>query len=132
MPACTKDRNTPYREGVELDFPVKGSTKIFAGAMVAVDSTGYAVPAGNTTGHRFVGVAMEQVDNTTGANGAATVRVRTAGVFEFDATSISQANVGAEMYVVDDQTFDDANPGQGIKCGRLVKYVSATKGWIKI
>jgi len=132
MAACTADRNTPYREGIELDFPVKGSTRIFAGAMVAVDANGYAVPAGNTAGHRFVGVAMEQVNNTAGADGAALVRVRTAGVFEFGATSISQANVGAEMFVVDDQTFDDVDPGQGIKCGRLVKYVSATKGWLKI
>jgi hypothetical protein len=132
MAACTSDRNTPYREGIELDFPVKGGVRIFAGSMVAVDATGYAVPAGNTAGHRFVGVAMEQVNNTTGADGAALVRVRTSGLFEFGAASISQANVGAVMYVVDDQTFDDANPGQGVTCGRLLKFVSATKGWIKI
>ena len=132
MAACTSDRNTPYREGIELDFPVKGGARIFAGSMVAVDATGYAVPAGNTAGHRFVGVAMEQVNNATGADGAALVRVRTAGLFEFGAASISQANVGAVMYVVDDQTFDDANPGQGVTCGRLLKFVSATKGWIKI
>lgn len=132
MAGCTADRNTPYREGIELDFPVKGITRIFAGSMVALDAAGYAVPAENTAGHRFIGVAMEQVDNRAGGDGARAVRVRTSGVFEFGATSISQANVGAEMYVVDDQTFDDANPGQGIKCGRLVKYVSNTKGWIKI
>lgn len=132
MAVCTADRNTPYREGIELDFLVKGNTRIYAGSMVAVDASGYAVPAGNTAGHRFVGVAMEQVDNTGGADGAAVVRVRTSGAFEFGATSITQANVGAEMFVVDDQTFDDVNPGQGVKCGRLVKYVSGTKGWIKI
>ncbi len=132
MAALTKDRNTTYREGIELDVPVKGNTRIFAGSLVAVDATGYAVPAGNTAGHRFMGVALEQVDNRSGADGAATVRLRTCGVFEFEAVSISRANLGAEMYVVDDQTFDDADPGQGVKCGRLVKFVSATKGWIKI
>lgn len=132
MAACTGDRNTPYREGIELDFAVKGGGRVFAGAMVAVDGTGYAVPAGNTAGHKVVGVAMEHVDNGAGSDGAAHVRVRTEGVFEFGATSISQANVGQTMYVVDDQTFDDVNPGQGITCGRLVKYISATKGWIKI
>jgi len=132
MAVCTTDRNTPYREGIELDFPVKGGARIFAGAMVAVDATGYAVPAGNVAGHRFVGVATERVDNTAGADGAALVRVRTAGLFEFGATSISRANVGEVMYVVDDQTFDDVNPGQGVTCGRLLKFVSATKGWIKI
>ncbi len=132
MPGCVTDRNTTYREGLELEFPVKAATKIYGGSMVAVDSSGYAVPAGNTAGHKLVGIALEQANNSPGANGAIYVRVRTAGVFEFGATSISQANVGADMYVVDDQTFDDADPGQGIKCGKLAKYISTTKGWIKI
>ena len=132
MPACAADRNTTYREGIELEFPVKAATRIYAGAMVAVDSTGYAVPAGNTAGHKLMGVALEQVDNLAGANGAKVIRLRTTGAFEFGALSIAQAHVGAEMYVVDDQTFDDVNPGRGVKCGKLVKYVGATKGWIKI
>ena len=132
MAACTVDRNTTYREGLELEFPVKVATRIYGGSMVAVDSTGYAVPAGNTVGHKLVGIALEQADNRTGADGAIYIRVRTAGVFEFGASSISQAKVGEEMYVVDDQTFDDVDPGQGIKCGKLTKYVSTTKGWIKI
>ena len=132
MAACTTDRNTTYRQGVELEYPVKAATRIYAGSMVAVDSTGYAVPAANTTGYKLVGVSLEQVDNSAGANGAVLIRIRTTGVFVFGATSISQANVGADMYVVDDQTFDDVDPGQGIKCGKLAKYVSATRGWIKI
>jgi hypothetical protein len=132
MAACTTDRNTTYRQGVEIEYPVKAATRIYAGSMVAVDSTGYAVPATNATGYKLVGVALEQVDNSAGANGVVLIRVRTAGVFDFGATSISQANVGADMYVVDDQTFDDVDPGQGIKCGKLTKYVSATRGWIKI
>jgi hypothetical protein len=132
MAVCTTDRNTTHRQGVELEYPVKAATRIYAGSMVAVDSPGYAVPAANTTGYKFVGVAQEQVDNSVGANGGVLIRVRTTGVFDFGATSISQANVGADMYVVDDQTFDDVDPGQGIKCGKLAKYVSATRGWIKI
>ena len=132
MAICTVDRNTTYREGLELEYPVKAATRIYGGSMVVVDSTGYAVPAGNTAGHKLVGIALEQADNSTGADGAIYIRVRTAGVFEFGASSISQANVGAEMYVVDDQTFDDVDPGQGIKCGKLTKYDSTTKGWIKI
>lgn len=132
MTACNADRNTTYRDGLELEFPVKAATRIYGGVMVAVDGTGYALPAANAAGHKLVGIAMEQIDNTTGANGTVKIRVRTAGVFEFDALSISQANVGGEMYVVDDQTFDDVDPGQGIKCGKLAKYVSPSKGWIKI
>ena len=133
MSALTRDRATPYREGIEVEYPVAANTKIYAGSLVCVSATGYAVPAADTSGYRFAGVAMEQVDNSDGSDGGKTVRLRRAGVFEFDAASISQDMVGAAMYAVDDHTFDDADgPTNDIKVGLLVKYVSATKGWIDI
>lgn len=133
MPALTKDRATPYRDGIEIEFPMAANTKIYAGSMVCANASGYAVPAADTAGYRFLGVALEQVDNTNGANGAKKVRVRRAGVFEFDALSITQAMVGTSMYVVDDHTIDDASgPVNDIRVGLLVKYVSDTKGWVDI
>ncbi len=133
MTALSSDRLTSYREGIELDFPVAANTKIYAGSMVCVDADGYAAPAADTSGYLFLGVALEQVDNSAGADGAKNVRVRRTGVFEFDAASITQAMVGDPMYAVDDQTFDDAaGPTNDIKVGILVKYGSATKGWIDI
>jgi hypothetical protein len=61
------------------------------------------------------------------------VRIRRAGVFEFDAASITQAMVGSAMYVVDDHTIDDySGPTNDIRVGILVKYVSDTKGWVDI
>ncbi|MDD2904280.1 MAG: hypothetical protein PHU44_17780 [Syntrophales bacterium] len=133
MAALTKDRATPYREGIEVEYPVAASTKIYAGSLVCANATGYAVPAADTAGLRLAGVALEQVDNSTGADGAKNVRVRRHGVFEFDAASITQAMVGDPMYAVDDHTFDDAaGPTNDIKVGVLVKYGSATKGWIDI
>ncbi len=133
MSGLTRDRATAYREGVEVEFPVAASTKIYAGSMVCVNANGYAVPAADTTGYRFVGVALEQQDNSAGADGAATVRLRREGAFEFDAASITQAMVGQPMYAVDDHTFDDAaGTPNAIKVGQLVKYVSATQGWIDI
>jgi len=133
MAALTQDRPTPYREGIEMDLLVAASTKIFAGSLVSLNSSGYAAPAADTAGHRFAGVALEQVDNSAGANGAKKVRVRRTGVFEFDAASITQAMVGDAMYVADDHTFDDAaGPTNDVRVGVLVKYVSTTKGWIDI
>jgi hypothetical protein len=133
MSGLTSDRATAYREGIEIDFPVAASTKIYAGSMVCVNADGYATPAADTSGLVFVGVAMEQVDNGSGADGAKSVRLRRSGVFEFDAASITQAMVGVSMYAVDDHTFDDAaGPTNDIKVGVLVKYVSATRGWIDI
>jgi hypothetical protein len=133
MSALTRDRATPYREGIEVEYPVAANTKIFAGSLVCVNSSGYAVPAADTSGYRFAGVAMEQVDNSDGSDAGKVVRLRRTGVFEFDAGSITQDMVGADMYAADDHTFDDAaGPTNDIKVGRLVKYVSATRGWIDI
>ena len=130
MSALTRDRATPYREGIEVEYPVAANMKIYAGSLVCVNAAGYAVPAADTSGYRFAGVALEQVDNSDGGKN---VRVRRAGVFEFDAVSISQDMVGAAMYAADDHTFDDAaGPTNDIKVGLLVKYVSATIGWIDI
>jgi predicted RecA/RadA family phage recombinase len=133
MSALTRDRATPYREGIEVDYPVATNTKIFAGSLVCVNATGYAVPAADTAGYQFAGVAMEQVDNSGGSDGGQSVNLRRAGVFEFDAVSITQAMVGTGMYAKDDHTFDDtAGATNHINVGQLVKYVSATKGWIDI
>ena len=133
MAALTRDRATPYREGIEVEYSVAANAKIFAGSLVCVNAAGYAVPAADTSGFQFAGVAMEQVDNTGGGDGAQIVRLRRAGVFEFDAVSISQAMVGTEMEVSDDHTVDDtAGTTNHVKVGQLVKYVSATKGWIDI
>jgi predicted RecA/RadA family phage recombinase len=133
MAALTKDRATPYREGIEIEFPVAANSKIYSGSLVCANTSGYAVPAADTAGLKFLGVALEQVDNTGGANGAKIVRLRRTGVFEFDAISVTQAMVGTAMYVKDDHTVDDAaGATNDIKVGELVKYVADTKGWIDI
>ena len=133
MSALTRDRATPYREGIEVEYSVAANTKIYAGSLVCVNAAGYAMPAADTSGFQFAGVAMEQVDNSGGSNGGQGVRLRRAGVFEFDAVSITQAMAGTDMYAKDDHTFEDtAGVTNHIKVGRLVKYVSATKGWIDI
>jgi predicted RecA/RadA family phage recombinase len=133
MSALTRDRATSYREGIEVEFPVAAATKIYAGSIVCINATGYAVPAADTSGYRFGGVALEQVDNSAGADGVKLIRLRRAGVFEFDAAALTQAQAGDAMYAVDDQTFaDTAGATNHIKVGKLVKYVSGTKGWIDI
>ncbi len=133
MAALTQDRATPYREGIEIEFPVAAATKIYAGSLVCANSQGFAVPGADTAGLKFLGVALEQVDNSSVANGAKVVRLRRAGVFEFNAGSITQDMVGDPMYIKDDNTFDDAvGTTNDVKVGVLVKYVTDTKGWVDI
>jgi hypothetical protein len=133
MAALTKDRETKYREGIEIEYPVAAAKKIFAGSLVGIDADGFATPAEDAAGFGFAGIAMEQVDNSAGLDGAKTIRLRRTGVFEFEALNLAQTMVGDPMYVSDDHTFTDAaTAANDVKCGTLVKFVSATKGWIDI
>ncbi len=132
MAALSDNRETDRKDGILLAIPVKGSTIIYKGALVAIDANGFLVPASDTAALRSGLVAYEKVDNSTGADGDVKCRCYRKGIFLFDATSITQAMVGQMMYVVDDQTFDDATGTNGIMVGRLVEHVSATKGWIDI
>ena len=132
MAVLTDNRETDRKDGELLAVPVKGSTTIYKGAQVAIDANGYLVPASDTAGLRAGMVAYEKVDNSAGADGALKCRVYRTGIFLLDATSITLAMVGDMMYVVDDQTFDDTVGTNGIMAGRLVEFVSTTKGWIDI
>jgi len=129
--ALTADREIVYREGLDIEYPM-AAVEIFAGSMVCTNASGYAAPAADTVNFKFVGVALEWKDNSGGNAGDKKILVRRDGIFQFDASSIAQASVGADMYVVDDHTFDESDPGQGIKCGKLVAVESQTLGWIAI
>ncbi len=51
------DRNTPYRDGELNPVPVAAATEIFGGHMVAVNASGYAVPASATASQITLGVS---------------------------------------------------------------------------
>jgi len=127
------DRATAYRDGLEQELPVAASTLIYAGSLVAVDAAGYAVPAADAAGLVVMGVAMARADNSAGAAGDIQVVVRRRGVFRFKGSGLAQAQVGQDMYAVDDQTVAAASvTTNDIKVGRLVAYISASDGWVAI
>lgn len=106
MAALTKERETTHeRQGRERTVGVATNAVIFAGAGVVANASGYAAPAG--TAGLTLGRAEESVDNTGGANGAKSVRVR-AGCFPFGnsagADEIKATDVEKDCYWVDDQT----------------------------
>jgi hypothetical protein len=132
MAALTTDRITPKKQRGYKTYPVAATTKIHGGALVALNSGGFAVPAADAASLKVVGVAAAQSDNSTGANGDKFVDCEAGIVARFAASSITQAMVGQVMYVVDDNTFDDAVGTNGVKAGRLVDFVSTTDGWIAV
>ncbi len=131
--ALTADRNTTYCDGVEIAVPVAAATKIYAGSLVMANSSGYAVPGADTAGAKFLGVALQYVDNSSGGNGAKTVVVRRRGIFDFKGSGLTAAMLGDTMCLVDDETFAPASvTTNDIPCGTLVQYISSTRGLLDI
>lgn len=131
--ALSANRHTRKIVGDIIEIPVYAGAHIYAGGFVCVNTGhGYAIPGADAAGNVCMGIAESEADNSNGLSGAMNVRVRRAGVFLLNATSIAITSQGVVMYVVDDQTFDETSPGNNVKAGVLVKYVSATQGWIDI
>lgn len=131
MTALSADFNRQARgTGKEFSLPVATGTTIYKGGLVAMNASGYAVPAASTAGLVVLGVAIENVVNA-GADGALRVRVDCAREFLFPASSITQAMVGRAMYVVDDATIDETD-SDNIFAGILTEFVSTTSGWVYV
>lgn len=111
-----------------------GAVKVFAGALVSVvTATGYAQRSGDTTGHKFVGVADKTVDNSAGAAGAKKVRVWATGVIDLACSGADQTWVGAKVYAVDDQTVAlAATTTNDVLVGIVTEVVSATKVFVAL
>lgn len=112
MTALTADRKTPqYGLGQHPEkrvVPVAASTKIYAGSLVALNASGYAIPTSADSAFKILGVAEAQADNSSGSAGAINVTVLR-GCFGFVNSSstdaLSSVDIGALCYAVDDQTL---------------------------
>ena len=118
MAALTAARDTSeISNGARhLILPVKGSTTIYQGALVALDASGYAVPGSKAATLTAAGRAEETVANT-GADGEVSIRVAR-GVFVFDnatdAGKLTAAHVLKPCYIADDQTVTATADGASV------------------
>lgn len=112
----------------KIKYPVFTATTIAKDDLVAINAAGYAIPATDTAGLRFVGVCAKGVANA-GASGAKEVEVHRTGIISMAVTSILATQLGNAMYVVDKNTFDETT-GNSIACGYLVRFISTTVGWL--
>ncbi len=135
MTALAKDRNTIRRDGVQFNDPVAAATRIFAGSLVCLNASGYAVPGSTSTTLKARGVAQEQVDNRDGAAGALRIETRR-GTFQFansaSADEITRADIGAECFIVDDQTVAKTSATDTRSVAGIIRYVDAGGVWVEI
>jgi len=126
MTALATDKKIEYTEGVEVPVPVDGGSKIFAGANACFNAAGFLVPGADTAGLIYAGVSRSSIDNSLGQDGDESAIVRRRGLFLMElATAITQANVGDNVFLVDDQLVDLAgNVTNDIFCGIICQYAT--------
>jgi len=134
MTALAADKKTELKEGVLIPFPVAALTTIYAGALPAVNAAGYLVPGADTSGLIFQGISREHVDNSLGGNGDLSCLLHRRGLVKMTlGTAITQANVGDDVFLVDDQTVDvAANVTNAIFAGVIAEYIDTTHAFVDI
>lgn len=128
--ALTAERDTPVRDGAYLSL-TQGSNTIYAGSMVALDSSGVALPAADASGYIVVGRA-ERTSANVGADYSATktITVRR-GVFRWaNGSSLAAADIGDLAYVSDDQTVASPTGLTHDVVAGLIVDVDASGVWV--
>jgi len=129
MAPLAKARNTFARSQFsQHSIPCASGAKIFAGAMVAINAIGGAIPASNAAGPHVIGRADETVDNTGGSLGTKRVLV-TEGIYKWNnAGTVVAAELGKVCDVSDDNTV--AIRATGCKAGIVVE-IESDGVWVK-
>lgn len=134
MGALAQDRNTPWREGVEIVLGAAAAKKFYAGSLVARDSNGNATPGAVATTLLGMGRVEEYVDNSAGAAGDKTVKIRK-GVFRFansaGGDAIAAADIGKQCYIVDDQTVALTDGGSTRSVAGRIADVDSAGVWVE-
>ena len=130
MAALTANRIVPAHGGdwaqgpnVYADYKM-AAVKIYKGAFVGLNATGYldsyvANATGTTlVGTRYVGIAQEFKDNSSGAAGDKRMHVQVAGFFWHALASVAIADIGKPVFASDDNTLS------------IVSASNALLGWI--
>ena len=134
MSALTADRNTPWKRAELIPVPVAVNARIYAGALVVANATGFAVPGSTATTLTYLGRAEVAADNTGGSDGAKVVQVRRLRAFKFanhGADPVTQAELGKACYIVDDQTVAKTNGGNTRSAAGKVVGVDADGVWVE-
>lgn len=117
-----------------VELKVKAAETIYKTAAITIDKSGgagdgYAQNGGDDATTQFVGMAINDVDNSSGANGALTVRCHTGRIWPMVASGAAQATwQGRAVYLSDNQTVTlDASSTNKVLVGIVDKVESATR-----
>ena len=132
--ALTADRETQQRDGINLVFDVAAAAKIYGGSLVSINAAGTSIPAADTASTKVVGVSEENVDNSAGAAGDLTVKVRRGRAFKFKnsaTNAVAAAHLFTNIYVEDDETVSSSGGTNSIVAGKCVG-IDSDGVWVEI
>lgn len=128
MTALSADKPRIYGGDGDNSMPVKASTKIYEGAPVGDDGSGYA--RNLVAGDPFRGFAYRQADNSSGAAGDINVRLVTEGYIQLAISGLAITDVGKAVYASDSDTFT-LTAGSNSFIGRVHRFVSSGVGIVE-
>lgn len=118
--ALTANRDTREIVGALVRLTVKTGKTLYAGALAAIDSDGYAVPASDASGLKVIGRAEHQ------AQGGQSVLIKR-GVFLYNNKTgdlVTAAHIGGYCYAADDETVQGTANTNEVVAG-IVRGVTA-------
>lgn len=131
--AVSSNQLIKRQDECRANYPVEESTHIYQGTLVFLNAAGYADDDAAAGVNKFGGVAIEEADNSSGADGDVNVECFTEGVFELTGSGFSQASVGQKAFATDNFTVAIGDGAvNGVYVGQVAEYVSSTKVRVRI
>lgn len=130
--ALAADRNTEMKDGELLSLPMAAAL-VYAGALVAINSSGYATKGQAAVGMTYLGRAEEQVDNSAGNAGDKNILVRRGKAFKWKnsgTSAIVQADLGKICYIEDDQTVSKTDQAGTLSAAGIIVGVESDGIWV--
>ena len=109
--------------------PAVNGDILYAGALIGIDSAGYAAPWADTTNYNFVGVCMKKVTGDTSASPVPEANVNTSGMILKKVSIVnasSQTDVGILCYATDDNTLTLSSTSNVNAIGRVSRWYQST------
>lgn len=135
MSALTDVREVKRKDGQYQNYKAGAAKKIYKGALTVNAASGagngYAEPLTDAANKNYIGVSVDTVDNSSGANGAKEGRVFKTGTFEFAKASATQTDVGKAAYGLDDQTVGLTSTNS-ILVGYIEEIINSTTVAVRI
>lgn len=107
--------------------PLAASTTLYEGTLAFVNTSGYLVGTTGSGVNRPAGVLKKGADNSAGNAGDVVGELWQEGIFEFAGSGFNQASVGKDAYATDNFTVAAGYAANGVRIGKIVEYISATK-----